>query len=66
MADAVHNSRGSRNIREFVIATGGVAGALAAIVLGVHFLFADSAVAALVGFGVPFVLALGVRRSARG
>ena len=66
MADAVHNSRGSRNIWEFVIATGGVAGALAAIVLGVHFLFADSAVAALVGFGVPFVLALGVRRSARG
>jgi len=50
MADAVHGSRESRNICEFIIATGGVAGALAAIGLGVHFLFADSAIAALVGF----------------
>jgi hypothetical protein len=66
VADAVHSSREPRNIWEFVIATGGVAGALAAIGLGVHFLFADSAVAALVGFGVPFVLALGVKMSAWG
>jgi hypothetical protein len=66
MADTVHSSRESRNIWEFIIATGGVASALAAIGIGVHFLFANSAVAALVGFGVPFVLALGVKMSARG
>jgi hypothetical protein len=38
---------------------------LAPIRLGVHFPFVGSAVAAIAGFGVPFVLALGVRMSAR-
>jgi hypothetical protein len=58
--------RERRNVSESIIATSGVAGEFAAIVLGVHFLFADSAIAALIGFGVPFVLALGMKMSARG